>query len=149
MPNPEQLKFLLERAKKESDASACQLAQARAVLAKAEAKQALLSRYREDYHAELGSTISQGMDSERLRNFQRFIGNVAQAVEQQQHEVERSKSAALRAESVWREAQRQLQSYRALAEREAARARAADERRQQKQNDEFSTQSFLRLASKT
>jgi flagellar biosynthesis chaperone FliJ len=36
-----------------------------------------------------------------------------------------------------------------LAEREAARARVADERRQQKQNDEFSTQSFLRLASKT
>jgi flagellar FliJ protein len=149
MPTAAQLKFLLNRAQEESDSAVRHFAQAKKASASSAAKLALLSGYREDYRTQLGATVAQGMDSDRLRNFQRFIANVTQAIVQQQKEVERCKAATQRAESTWLEAQRQLQSFRALAERDVSRARLAEGRKQQKQSDEFSTQNFLRLASKT
>jgi flagellar protein FliJ len=126
-----------------------QFAQTKKAVASSTAKLALLSSYREDYRAQLGATAAQGMDGERMRNFHRFIGNVTQAIVQQEKDVERCKASTQRAEAAWLEAQRGLQSFRALAERDASRARLVEGRKQQKQNDEFSTQNFLRLAGKT
>jgi flagellar protein FliJ len=149
MPSAAQLKFLLKRAQEESDSATQHLGQARKAFTSSNAKHALLARYREDYRAQLGATAAQGVDGDRLRNFQRFIANVTQAITQQQQEVERCKAVTQRAELAWRETQQRLQSYRTLAERDASRARIAEERKQQKQSDEFCNQSFLRLAGKS
>jgi flagellar FliJ protein len=149
MPTAAQLKFLLKRAQEESDSTAQHLAQTKKALAGSTAKLALLSRYREDYRAQLGATAALGMDSDRMRNFQRFIANVTQAIVQQQKDVERCTASAQRAELAWLGAQRGLQSFRTLAERDASRVRLAEGRKQQKQSDEFSNQNFLRLAGKT
>jgi len=148
MPTQQQIRFLVERAQKESDAKVQQLAQARNSLASAEAKLGLLSRYREDYQTQLGVTVSQGTNGDQLRNFQRFIGNIAQAIDQQTREVERRRVVVQRTESAWRETQRRLQSYRTLAERAASQTRLKEERKQQKENDEFATKNFLQLVGK-
>jgi flagellar FliJ protein len=149
MPTAAQLKFLLKRAQEESDGTSQHFAETKKALASSAAKLALLASYREDYSAQLGATAAQGMDTDRMRNFQRFIANVTQAIVQQQKEVERCKASTQRAESAWLDAQRGLQSYRTLAERHASRARLAEGRKQQKQSDEFSNQNFLRLVGKT
>lgn len=51
-----------------------------------------------------------------------------------------------KAESNWREAQRVLQSYQALTDRMTKQAKIVEEKRLQKENDEFATKSFLRIA---
>jgi flagellar protein FliJ len=149
MPTAAQLNFLLKRAREESDRTVQHFAKTKKALAGSTAKLALLSTYREGYRAQLGATAAQGMDSDRMRNFQRFIANVTQAIVQQEKEVERCKASTQRAESAWLDAQRRLQSFRALAERDASRARQTEGRKQQKQSDEFSNQNFLRLGAKT
>ena len=149
MPTAAQLKFLLKRAQEESDSTAQYVAQTKKALASNTAKLALLAGYREDYRVQLGTTAAQGMDSDRMRNFQRFIANVTQAIVQQQKEVERCKASTQRAEAAWLIAQRGLQSFRTLAERDASRTRVTEGRKQQKQSDEFSNRNFLRLTAKT
>ena len=148
MPLPRSLNFF-EACARESDGTSQHFAETKKALASSAAKLALLASYREDYRTQLGATAAQGMDSDRMRNFQRFIANVTQAIVQQQKEVERCKASTQRAESAWLEAQRGLQSYRTLAERHVSRARLAEGRKQQKQSDEFSNQNFLRLVGKT
>jgi flagellar biosynthesis chaperone FliJ len=67
-------------------------------------------------------------------------------VDQQRNEVDRKKLVLKKAESNWREAQRVLQSYQALTDRMTKQAKIVEEKRLQKENDEFATKSFLRIA---
>ncbi|MES2354472.1 MAG: flagellar export protein FliJ [Pseudomonadota bacterium] len=145
MPTAAQLKFLIERAQRQSDTNVQQLAKTRTALSGAEAQLELLLRYRKDYQTQLGVTVSNGTDSERLRNFQRFIGNITQAIDQQGREIETRKAAAQRADLVWRESQRVLQSYQMLEKRAASHVRLREQIKEQKQNDEFATKNFIRL----
>ena len=146
MPTQSQLNFLIERAKKETDSTSLQLAAAQKALTNADSKLTVLLKYKEDYQHQLGTTISNGTFGEQLRNFQEFIGNIARAVDQQRSEVDRKRVALKKAESNWRDAQRVLQSYQALTNRMAKQAKIVEEKKLQKENDEFATKSFLRTA---
>jgi flagellar FliJ protein len=144
MIDPEQLQMLQKLAKERDDVALRQLARAREALHSAQQQLTLLSRYGDDYHDRLGSEVSGGMDSDTLRNYQAFMLNVGDAVRQQQIEVEKRHQLARTAESAWHESQRQVKSYQALAARGEALSRLANNRQQQRQDDEFAA----RLARK-
>ena len=146
MPTQSQLNFLLDKAKKETDATSLQLVAAQKAFSNADSKLKVLLKYKDDYQQQLGATISQGTSGEQLRNFQEFIGNIARAIEQQRVEVDRKQSALKKAESNWREAQRVLQSYQTLLDKMAKQAKVLEEKKSQKETDEFATKSFLRIA---
>jgi flagellar FliJ protein len=137
MIDAEQLKLLQRLAKERDEAALRQLARARAALHNAEQQLSLLSRYGTDYHDRLGDQVSSGMDGDTLRNYQAFMHNVGNAIDQQQGEVERRLAATRAAEQVWQESQRQLKSFETLATRGEQRARTASRRNDQREDDEF------------
>ncbi|MGA2551733.1 MAG: flagellar export protein FliJ [Burkholderiaceae bacterium] len=143
MPSSDQLQLLAELADERCEASLRQLAAARQTLAAARDQLNQLNQYGSDYHSRLGQEAAGGIDSDMLRNYQGFISNVAQAIVQQTAEVARREDACKAAEAAWRDAQRQLDSFKALAQREAARKRQVADRRQQKIDDEFTARMGL------
>lgn len=136
MPNSDQLHLLEGLADERNEAALRSLAATRQGLAAARAQLDLLVHYGEDYHARLGHEVAGGMQSDLLRNYRGFMSSVAQAVVQQKAEVARREEACAIAEKAWREAQRQVESYRTLTQREQVRLRGLEERRQQKADDE-------------
>jgi len=136
MPNSDQLHLLEGLADERNEVALRALAVARQALVAARAQLDLLVHYGEDYHARLGHEVAGGMRSDLLRNYRGFMSSVAQAVVQQKAEVARREEACALAEKAWREAQRQVESYRTLTQREQARLRGLEERRQQKADDE-------------
>jgi flagellar FliJ protein len=137
----DQLQLLAELADERSELALRRLAAARQALGSARDQLNTLTQYGSDYHARLGHEASGGIHSDMLRNYQGFMSNVAQAIVQQKTEVARREDACRNAENVWREARRQLESFKTLTQREQARRRAAEERTQQKSDDEFAARS--------
>lgn len=136
MPTTEQLKLLSGLADERSEVALRRLAGARQRLTQARDQLKLLTQYGEDYHARLGLEVSGGMHSDMLRNYQSFMSSVARAIAQQKTEVGRNEEVVRVAEAAWLEARRQLESFRALNQREEARLRSLADRRQQKADDE-------------
>ena len=136
MPNSDQLQLLEGLADERCDAALRTLAAGRTALAAARAQLELLERYGEDYHMRLGHEVAGGMQSDMLRNYRGFMSSVAQAIGQQKVEVTRREESCAVAEKAWREAQRQVESYRTLGQREQMRLRGLEERRRQKDEDE-------------
>jgi flagellar FliJ protein len=143
MPKTDQLQLLSDLADDRSGEALRRLAAARQALGAAQEQLKLLTEYGSDYHTRLGKEVSGGMGSDMLRNYQGFMSNVAQAIVQQRAEVAKREDVCRAAESIWRDAQRQLESFRTLALRQQARARQVEERHQQKLDDESSARMGL------
>lgn len=137
MPSADQLNVLNDLADDKCEAALRVLAQMRQGLAAAQEQLGVLTRYSQDYQARMSREVAGGgLHSEMLRNYQAFIARIAAAIAQQELEVKRRQALCSEAEQAWREAQRQLESYRTLARREQVRVRREADRRQQKLDDE-------------
>ena len=139
MPESRQLEFLEKLAADKSDAQAAQLARARRSLAEAEAKLDQLERYESGYHTQLGAKLGGAVQIDTLRGHHRFMQNVALAVRQQQVEVARRRANVDAIHRLWQEAERRRQGFRVMAAKAVRVEHQNDERRQQKNNDEFAT----------
>jgi flagellar FliJ protein len=138
MPPSDQFQLLANLADERSETALRRLAVARQSLGVAREQLRVLTEYGSDYHTRLGRESSEGIGSDMLRNYQGFMSNVAQAIVQQKNEVSKREDMCRHAEAAWREAQRQLESYKTLAQRNHIRQRVKEERVQQKSDDEYS-----------
>lgn len=137
MPAMPQLIFLLNRATEKEQQASRAFAATQQALAKARQQSDMLTRYRQDYQANMDRRAQQGLTAQMLGNHQRFMQNIDLAVHTQTQEIGRCEHLSAQAAARWQEAQREKQAYQALADRAALQKKQAEERRLQKENDEF------------
>ena len=140
-------KMLKDVARVKQDASAVRLARMLTQCGEMEQKLALLLVYRDDYRSRLARAQAQGIQGERLRNYQQFLANLQSAIEQQAELVSAMQHQLGLAQQSLAGERRKVDSYGVLDHRQQALASSRDQRRQQAIHDEFATKSFLKRAA--
>ena len=139
--------LLKDLAQHDSDVSVQALAAHTRRLNDAQAQLQMLVDYRSDYRARLDHAARQGIGGEGLRNFRVFLGNLEAAITQQGNVLTTLHAQLRAAREAWQKHQRRVGSYKVLDERQVTQARRAEERREQSQQDEAASRSYLDRAA--
>lgn len=137
MAHPSALDTLIELAAADTDAAAKTLGKAVRAADDARQKLAMLKQYRDDYAARLQSGMGSGLTASAFRNFQIFIGKIDDAISGQQEIVRLAERRIDHERGVWQQCERKRLSYGTLANRAQQAALHKENKRDQKQMDEF------------
>jgi flagellar FliJ protein len=137
------LDTLIELAAAQTDEAAKRLGNAIRATDRAEKKLELLQKYRDDYSKRFEAKMSQGVSPMGYRNFQAFIGKLDEAIAGQQQVVLDAEQGVAREKGAWQESERKRMSYDTLANRQLQQEIKLENRRDQKQNDEYATRAGL------
>ncbi|MNP22990.1 Flagellar FliJ protein [compost metagenome] len=134
----ERLAPVVDMAVKAEREAARQLGQVQAQLLQAQRQLADLERYRLDYQQQWLERGRQGVSGQWLIDYQRFLGQLEGAVEQQGRSVDWHRGVVDKARNAWQEKYARVEGLRKLVERYRDEARRAEDKREQKQLDELS-----------
>jgi flagellar FliJ protein len=130
---------LRELASERRDLLGQSLAEAATVRDAAHQKLEMLLDYRRDYDGRLSRNVTGGIDAEKLRSYRTFLANLERAIEQQTEALAAAQERVRQAQALWREEQRQVDSFRILEERRQAEQARTAGRIEQKLTDEFAS----------
>ena len=137
MARPFRLQTLLELGAHRLDAAALELQKLRGVLQQAEAKLEQLRQFQAEYEAALSKALVEGVEADRLRDFQRFLAKLRLAMQAQGGEVDRCRQAWTLQHRRWLDLRQREQALAALRDRHAEAEALRERRREQKEQDEF------------
>ncbi|MCD0506173.1 flagellar export protein FliJ [Bordetella petrii] len=137
MPSQLPLDTLIGLAKESTDDAARALGRLNAERNHAEKQLSMLQDYRQDYLQRLQNAMQSGMSAADCHNYQRFIGTLDDAINQQTAVLRQADTHLAHGRVHWQQQQRRLNSFDALAERERRALALAENRREQRANDEF------------
>ena len=137
---------LKDAAATKRDDAARRLAAAVRAGAEARRKAATLRDYRGEYEQKLANVSASGIDATTLRNYQAFLAQLDRAIALQAEQIARADSDLVAAKSRWTAEHRRTESFQALDDRHSGVQALAERRREQKQADEWVTQSQQRRA---
>jgi len=140
------LDTLIGLAKESTDEAARLLGRLTAERSNAERQLAMLRDYRQDYLERLQQAMTRGMSASDCHNYQRFIGTLDDAIGQQQDVLRQADENLAKGRLYWQQEKRKLNSYDALAQREARAQALVESRREQRLNDEYSARLVQRQA---
>lgn len=143
MANLSALNTLIELASKDSDNAAVKLGQALRAAEDTEKKLNLLLSYREEYAARFQTSMTTGLTAVDYRNFQLFIEKLDAAIEGQQSIVMEAKRLTEIERKSWQECERKRMSYDTLASRAEKQLQQKENKRDQKQNDEYAARAAM------
>jgi flagellar protein FliJ len=132
-------KLLQHLAEEKRDVVACRLAAVTRESNAAQDKLRMLIDYRREYLAKLDASAREGVSADRLRNYRAFLVNLERAIEQQADLVAEVAKRVDAAKADWRGEARKAESFRVLDDRQAKDAANAENRREQKLQDEFAS----------
>ncbi|SDH40049.1 flagellar export protein FliJ [Pseudomonas panipatensis] len=133
----ERLAPVVDMALKAEREAARQLGLAQNQLLQAQRKLAELERFRGDYQQQWIERGQQGVSGQWLMNYQRFLSQLEAAVEQQNRSLDWQREVVDKARGAWQEKYARLEGLRKLVERYREEARLLEDKREQKQLDEF------------
>ena len=139
MINPSTLETLIGLAAKEVEKAAVVLGHTMRACAETEQRLALLIQYREDYVERFQQNRKAGLSVLDYRNYLNFIDKLDEAITAQQQIVTQAKERVEEARAVWQECEKKKSSYETLQERERIRQIKKENRREQKEADEFNS----------
>ena len=113
----------------------------------AQNKLELLLDYRLDYQRRLHAATRMGIHGDGLRNFQSFLTNLERAIEQQTDTLTLIQEQIYATQAAMAAAQRKIDSFQVLDQRQVNAANDRDRRRQQALQDEMASRSHLKLAT--
>jgi flagellar FliJ protein len=96
----------------------------------------LLVEYREEYRVRFLAAAKEGLDQDRWRNYQAFLGKLESAIGQAEQLVEQTRTRTEAGQREWVGKRGDVKTYDTLSERHAARQRYEDQRQEQKIQDE-------------
>jgi flagellar FliJ protein len=137
MARPFRLQTLLDLGVRRLDAATLELQKLHAAIEQAESKLEQLRDIQRKYDAALLASMTRGVEADRLRDFQRFLAKLKLAVEVQAAETQRCKEAWNQQHERWRDLRQRERALDALCTRHARAERLRDQRREQKEQDEF------------
>jgi flagellar protein FliJ len=139
---------LLAQAERERDENLAHSLRLDAAHTSAQAQADQLLDYRRDYEQRWGEHFSRQAKIELLHCYQGFIGRLSQAIEQQSRAAGHAGDQAAVARAALRESELRVASVRKLIERRVGEMQLRNERREQKQSDEFAARAtWQRLSS--
>lgn len=142
MSTPFSLQPLLEIMRERSDEATRKLGQLIAAEHNQKSRLSLLEGYRSEYAEKMQTAIQNGVSPMLLNNYREFLGRIDEAISQQRQMVEKSEQETRSGQEHWRQQNRQMKAIDTLAQRHDAREQHAEGKRDQKNQDEFSTRKF-------
>lgn len=136
---------LRELAQEKRDACARAVSAANTVAREAERKLQMLLDYQRDYVQRMSHAGVGGIAAERLQNFRRFLLHLERAVEQQREVMTAAQGNLQRAQATLTAAQRSVESFQVLVNRQSSASDALERREQQKQQDEYAARLLPRF----
>jgi flagellar FliJ protein len=133
------IQTLIELAERETDDAAKKLGNAIRLQQENEKKLEMLMSYRDDYAQRLQNGQMAGMNPMQYRNFQAFLAKLDNAIAGQRDFVTHAERRVTTERASWQAAERKRMSYNTLQDRAAAEALKHENRRDQKNMDEFAT----------
>ena len=133
------LMTLLAQAESERDDARAHSQRQAAAHRHAQAQADQLLDYRRDYEARWGDHFSRQSKVELLHCYQGFIERLSQAIEQQRMAAEHASSQAAAALAALQVCELRVASVRKLIARRVAEQQITEDRREQKQTDEFAS----------
>lgn len=143
MANPSALHTLIDLAAKDSDEAAKRLGEAIRAVEETEKKLTLLLGYRDEYAMRFQSNQATGLSAMEYRNFQLFIEKLDTAIVGQQAIVQNAKSRVDGERRSWQECEKKRMSYDTLASRAEYARQQKENKREQKQMDEYAARSAM------
>ncbi|HEX4880705.1 MAG TPA: flagellar export protein FliJ [Limnobacter sp.] len=131
------LHILIDQAKEKADACLKAIASTQQKIGQAQEKRQMLEDYANECQGSMHSRASSGITGLQLRNQLAFAGKITQAIEQQDAELSFLQSTLTHQQTQWQAALAEQRKYEALFEREKAKQEKAQNKREQKMNDEF------------
>jgi flagellar FliJ protein len=131
------LQAVLDLAGRRLDAATVELQKLRARLQQAEHKLEQLHGYRAEYRAALAAALGEGLEADRLRDFQAFLAKLARAIEAQDSEVQRCRQAWEQEHQRWLQLRSREQALQVLRTRHERAESQRAQRIEQKQQDDF------------
>lgn len=141
MANPSALVTLIELAVKDSDDAARRLGEALRAAEETEKKLEMLLGYRDEYASRFQRNQANGISAMEYRNFQLFIDKLDTAISGQQTIVDNARHRVDGERKTWQECERKRMSYDTLASRAETARQHKENKRDQKQMDEFAARS--------
>ncbi|WP_299999445.1 flagellar export protein FliJ [uncultured Cedecea sp.] len=138
------LDTLSELASQEVEKAAIMLGDMRRGCQHAEQQLDMLMNYQDEYRHSLNTNMSQGMPNARWHNYQQFILTLEKAIEQHRQQLMQWNHKVEQALEAWREKKKKLQAWQTLQERKATAALLAENKRDQKQMDEYAQRATQR-----
>lgn len=136
------LQILIEQASEKADNLARAMASTQQKLAQGRDKLNMLQTYRDECEGGMHNKASTGMTGQQLRNQLAFVGKIAQAIEQQNREIEFLNSTLAHQRKQWQEVLAEQRKYEALIEREKVKKAKLENKRDQKMNDEYAARIY-------
>lgn len=136
------LQILIEQASEKADNLARNMASTQQKLAQGQDKLNMLQTYRDECEGGMHNKASIGLTGQQLRNQLAFVGKIAQAIEQQNHEIEFLNNTLAHQRTQWQDALAEQRKYEALVEREKIKQAKIENKRDQKMNDEFAARIY-------
>jgi flagellar FliJ protein len=128
---------LIDLAKEAVDEATRDLGRLQIEYSQGERQLDLLHGYRQDYLNRLQESMRAGMAAADCHNYQRFITTLDEAIAQQTQIMQTLTSNLARGRLHWQQQQRKLSAFETLAERRENTARIAQNRREQRNSDEY------------
>lgn len=144
MSKPFALQTVLELMQRRADDATQQLARLIAAEQDAKAKLDLLCQYREEYARRFQASAQAGMAPLQWKNFQDFLARLDEAIAQQQQAVLQSRNKTTAGQLHWQAQRVRLKAIDTLSVRHYKAEDAKENRREQKQVDEFATRKHLK-----
>lgn len=126
---------------RQAEEVATRLGQANAQHNKSLQKLQLLKDYRQSYAQKFQDEMGLGLGMSHYSNYLCFLANLDKAVAQQNQEVALNQHILDQLKREWQETERKRLSYETLKSRYQTKQIAADNKREQKLNDEFAMRS--------
>lgn len=135
---------LTELAREARDQAGQRLAGERRTAAQIVEQLESLQRYRQEYACKLQAAMREGIDPASMHNYQRFLASLDDALERARQALAAQQQRVDQSQRHWQQEQRKLSSYDTLAERRAKAQRQAEQRREQRANDDLVNGRWLR-----
>ncbi len=142
MVAPTVIETLIDLTLIESDAAAKRLGNAVRTSEESQEKNALLVNYRQEYIERLQATLASGLSMQQHRNYQEFIRGLDRAIAQQSHICLIDQGKVQEQKNLWQQSERKRLSYTTLSNRAISQAKKLDDKREQKNTDEFAARKY-------
>ena len=131
------LQAVLDVATRRLEAAGLELQRLGARRQEAQSKLDQLLGFQNEYRSGLTNALTEGLEADRLRDYQAFLGKLARAIEIQAGEVRRCQDAWEHAYQPWLELRARERAMLVLKQRRHAAAAHRERRQEQKEQDEF------------
>ncbi|AEH32622.1 flagella biosynthesis chaperone FliJ [Vibrio anguillarum] len=141
------LEFLLDQAKDKEEKAVMALSKSRDELESYYKQLAQIEQYRLDYCQQLMERGMSGLTASQYGHLNRFLTQLDETLVKQRDAEQHFKNQVDNCQEHWMEVRKQRRSYEWLIEKKQIEAQRLQDKREQKQMDEFSTLLFSRQRS--